>query len=432
MRTIQELLPALPTKILTRLLYLGIIFYAILIVIVIITGGFKIDVMSVSIKATRLDTPIKIIFALILLRVFISIEIKNFILMMTSLLLCLAAMEISIRVWNPNIAQRGMKQIHKASKFLGWDLIPGASGTGNLGEFYQINASGFRGPEFKMEKKPGIQRIMVIGDSFTFGMGVNWEDAYPTRLERILNEKKRPCEVINCGVIAHHMWQHDEMLRGKVLSYKPDLIILGLYQDDISASVPPFIMSADYQGVNIFKNNKDQGFMTRFFLWNVLENTHSLIEYKYRYQRGYTYLKRIKERKKKIGPSNPTNSYYRTMAGKIEKHKYSEFAGALKRFVKTANDAGTEVLVAMIPDSVQLNDSHMQEVNRIVERTCGKVQVPFVDTTPFLEAGGDPFSLYLFPFNAHNNPKGLQIIAAAIAEQIVKLELLEYRDQVLE
>ncbi|MCP4681317.1 MAG: hypothetical protein GY864_03180, partial [Desulfobacterales bacterium] len=148
MRTIQELLPALPIKILTRLLYLGIIVYTILIVAVIITGGFKIDVMSVSIKATRLDTPIKIIFSLILLRVFISIEIKNFILMMTSLLLCLTLMEMSIRVWNPNIAQRGMKQIHKASKSLGWDLIPGASGTGNLGEFYQINASGFRGPEF--------------------------------------------------------------------------------------------------------------------------------------------------------------------------------------------------------------------------------------------------------------------------------------------
>ncbi|MCP4624949.1 MAG: hypothetical protein GY850_15700, partial [bacterium] len=346
------------------------------------------------------------------------------ILMMTSLLLCLTSMEIAIRIWNPDIARPGMKQIHKASKFLGWDLIPGAAGKGSLGEFYQINASGFRGPEIKLEKQLGIKRVMVIGDSFTFGMGVNWEDAYPTRLEKILNDKKRPCEVINCGVIAHHMWQHYEMLRVKALPYKPDLIILGLYQDDIGAGVPPFAMTEDYQGVNIFEKNESIGFMSRFFLWNMLENVNSLIEYKYRYQRGYTYVKRIEERTKKLGPSNPTNPSYRIMAGKIEKSKYSEFAGALGRFVKMANDADAKVLVVMIPDSVQLHNSYMQEVNRIVERICGGIQVPFVDTTPSLEACGDPFSLYLFPFDAHNNPKGLRVIASAIANRIIKLDLL--------
>ncbi len=41
MKTIQERLPVLPAKILTRLLDLGIVIYTMLIVVVIITGGFK-------------------------------------------------------------------------------------------------------------------------------------------------------------------------------------------------------------------------------------------------------------------------------------------------------------------------------------------------------------------------------------------------------
>ncbi len=422
MRTVQELLPALSVKIVKRLLDLGIIVYTILIVVVIVTGGFKIEAMGVFIKATHLYTPLQVLLPLVFLRIFISVEFKNSILMLASLFLCLAALEIVIRVWNPNIAQQGMKQIHEASKFLGWDLIPGASGVGSLGESYRINSSGFRGPEVVKEKQPGKPRIMVIGDSFTFGMGVNHEDAYPTQLQNILDRKKRPSEVINCGVVAHDMWQYNEMLLRKALPYRPDLILLGLYQDDIRTSIPPFTGAGGYAGKNYFEREARDGFMSRFSLWNLLTNVNALIEYKYRSHRGYTYVKRIEERKKKIGPSNPTNEYYRIMAGKKEKLKYAEFAEALERFVETVRDAGADVVVVMIPDSVQLNEPDLQEVNRIVKRMCADIPVPFVDATPFLEPGGD--SLYLFPFAAHNNPKGYRIIASAIADKMIELGML--------
>ena len=43
--------------------------------------------------------------------------------------------------------------------------------------------------------------------------------------------------------------------------------------------------------------------------------------------------------------------------------------------------------------------------------------------TPLLEQEANPSSLYLFPHDAHNSPKGLRIIAAAIAH---KLEALRW------
>ncbi|MBW2118508.1 MAG: SGNH/GDSL hydrolase family protein, partial [Deltaproteobacteria bacterium] len=78
-------------------------------------------------------------------------------------------------------------------------------------------------------------------------------------------------------------------------------------------------------------------------------------------------------------------------------------------------------LVIMIPDSVQLNEPDMQAVNRFVEQVCGEVGVPFIDMTPVLEAEDDHPSLYLFPIDAHNSPKGLKLIAKSIADYIMEI-----------
>ena len=269
-----------------------------------------------------------------------------------------------------------------------------------------------------------MHRIVAIGDSFTFGMGVNLEDTYPKQLERILNRANIPSEVINGGVIGHNMWQHYEMLVRKALAYKPDLIILGLFLDDLASLVPPYSQSDEYQGENPFEVRGMSELMSRLSILNLLKNVNGLIEYKYRYRRGYTYMKGIENRKKKWGPANPTNSNYRIMSGNIEKRTYETFSNVLKRFITKANDAEAKVLVVMIPDSVQLNEPHMQFVNRFVAQICEEIKVPYLDVTPVLEVQEDHRSLYLFPFDAHNSPKGLRLIAKAMADRIISLNLL--------
>ena len=164
--------------------------------------------------------------------------------------------------------------------------------------------------------------------------------------------------------------------------------------------------------------------MSKLSLWNFLKNANALFEYKYRYRRGYSYLKGIEERKKKWGPENPIDANYQIMAGKMEKKKYEDFSRVLEQFVREANVAGAKVLVVMIPDSVQLNEPDMQFANRFVARICAEIGVPFIDVTPILEAEEDHGSLYLFPHDAHNSPKGFRLIAESIGSQIIKLGLL--------
>lgn len=404
-----------------RLLDLGIAICLVLIPIIIITGGFKTSILGISIKANHLYSPIKILVPLILIRMVITFEVKNMVLVLVSIFMTMLFMEIAIRIWNPPIAKPEMNQIHQASAVFGWELVPGSSGIGSLGESYHINSVGFRDTEHTLRRQPGINRIMVIGDSFTFGARVNLEDTYPKQLEGILNRANMASGVINCGVIGHNMWQHYEMLKRKVLLYQPDLVILGLFEDDLASSLPP---NDGYQGENPFEDQGVSGVMSHFSLWNFLRNVNAQFEYKYRYRRGYAYMKAVENRKKKWGTANPTNTNYKIMSGKMEKRKYIEFSESLKQVVITANDAGTKVLVVMIPDSVQLNDSHMQAINRFVEQACREIGVPFVDVTPALEAEEDHRSLYLFPFDAHNSPKGLRLIAQTIANKIISLHFL--------
>jgi lysophospholipase L1-like esterase len=394
-----------------RALDLGILASASVFLAVLLTGPVAATLAGVPVHVTHAHTPFALLLLLALGRMALTIELAKTLLVVGSLTLTLLAVEVVLRVWDPPLARPRTTEIHAASPLFGWELVPGASGIGNLGESYRINSAGLRDAEYPVAKRAGIRRLVAIGDSFTYGTGVDLEDTYPKQLERMLNRGGRTYEVINFGVMAYNMWQYTEVLSRKALAYAPDLVVLGLFEDDIGAAVSPHVPSAVQT-------------LRRTAVWNLARNARTQLEHKYRYRRGATYLGGIEARKRWWGPARPTDPHYRIMSGKLDQAQYDAFATALRRFVATARGAGAGVLIVLIPDSVQLNDPHMQHVNGFVRRLAAEMGVPFVDTTPFLEAEDDHESLYLFPYDAHNSPKGLRVIARAIADRIQELGLL--------
>ncbi|MCH7707054.1 MAG: SGNH/GDSL hydrolase family protein [Myxococcales bacterium] len=66
---------------------------------------------------------------------------------------------------------------------------------------YEFNNYGFRGPDFEVAKPPGTRRAVLLGDSFTFGAGVHFEDTLGAQLQRLLNADSRtPVEVLSFAV----------------------------------------------------------------------------------------------------------------------------------------------------------------------------------------------------------------------------------------
>src|ERR1044071_4936918 len=63
------------------------------------------------------------------------------------------------------------------------------------------NALGYRDHDRPPAKPPGVRRVVSLGDSFAWGASVEFEDAYPQRLERGLSRRRRErWEVVNLAL----------------------------------------------------------------------------------------------------------------------------------------------------------------------------------------------------------------------------------------
>ena len=98
------------------------------------------------------------------------------------------------------------------------------------------NALGFRDRRLPGPKPPNTMRIVVLGDSFTQGYGVDKEQAYPRRLDRLLDtrEPARRHEVVNLGVPGACPLDYVAHLREVGLGYDPDLVLVGLMANDVN------------------------------------------------------------------------------------------------------------------------------------------------------------------------------------------------------
>ncbi len=117
------------------------------------------------------------------------------------------------------------QEISRFDDMLGWSLVPGAravsKSTGQPIE-YAINSAGFRDREYPLEKPEGTFRILLLGDSHTFGFGVPLEKHFSKLLEGYF----RNVEVLNMGVNGYGLDQELLLLRDKGLAYHPDVIVV--------------------------------------------------------------------------------------------------------------------------------------------------------------------------------------------------------------
>ena len=82
---------------------------------------------------------------------------------------------------------------------------------------------------------PEIVRVLVLGDSFTWGDGVHEEDAYPHRMQFRLNleDPERRYRVLNAGRNGLNIVDERELLDSMgLLASEPDLVLLGFTLND--------------------------------------------------------------------------------------------------------------------------------------------------------------------------------------------------------
>lgn len=164
-----------------------------------------------------------------------------------------------------------MLRFTECDKELGWRLRSGYSDIFYIFDFpfnneIKINSIGIRGEEI-MEDLKNKFVILCIGDSTTFGWGLDIYDTYPYMLEQEINAKK--LSVLNCGVPGYNSSQIKKYFINNLAKFNPYLvIIMGGVNDTIVTHhffwnfAPPFFIRKQIfkynliSLINIFKQNK--------------------------------------------------------------------------------------------------------------------------------------------------------------------------------
>jgi len=152
-------------------------------------------------------------------------------------LVTIAATELGLRIAGISYPNYGGKLgFYTSDEYTGQALNPGAKGE-FIGEgtkvFASVNSRGQHDREHQTEKPPDTFRIAVLGDSFTEGFQVSIDKAYWSVLQQKLSEcgtlRGKKVETINFGVSGYGTAAELEMLRSRVWSYSPDLVILAFF-----------------------------------------------------------------------------------------------------------------------------------------------------------------------------------------------------------
>ena len=101
---------------------------------------------------------------------------------------------------------------------------------------YRTNWLGLRDRD-RLGKQPGAKRVLVVGDSYTWGYAVAEDEAFPQTAERLLEERGYPdIEVINGGVPDYNTRQERQLLERLMPVYRPDAVFLAYVVNDAEPS----------------------------------------------------------------------------------------------------------------------------------------------------------------------------------------------------
>ncbi|MEZ6004948.1 MAG: GDSL-type esterase/lipase family protein [Planctomycetota bacterium] len=155
------------------------------------------------------------------------------------LALVLGAMEIVMRLAGEVPRQRNpLRGFHQTHAQLGWLGVPDYEarfGQDDFDVMVKLGPEGFRLPEHGVTGfAADAPKVAVLGDSFTWGWGVEQGEVYTDQLQQQLGTR---AEVRNFGINAYGTGQQLELYREFVAPWKPDVVVLAVFTNDFHDNV---------------------------------------------------------------------------------------------------------------------------------------------------------------------------------------------------
>ncbi|MGL4295539.1 MAG: SGNH/GDSL hydrolase family protein [Aestuariivirga sp.] len=287
-------------------------------------------------------------------------------------------MDFDLEMWK---YARDLKQESQFEN-MGHEHVPNRSGV-YMGVPVSINSAGMRDREFEVQKPDGTTRILMLGDSLTFGWGVEDQDTPSKMLEKRLNDNPagRRYEVINTGVGNTNTSMQVIAFMKKWSVYKPDVIVLNFFINDAEPT----------------PQRRDS---------TLLERSAAAV---------YIFAAVDKLKRQYLGKSDwkeyYANLYDETASG------WTLNKSALEELISYSKQNNIRLLIASYPELHELDPYPFEKVTSALRSIAAAGGVPFVDLLPGV-AQLVPDSLWVSPTDAHPNRIANEVFSREIADAL--------------
>lgn len=343
-----------------------------------------------------------------------------------SLLCCVIVSELALRVfWDGYYLKTGEPYAAGYPRRW-WANLPNvrvAHGEVEFSTTVVHNEWGFRGPPLALEKDPDRIRVLMLGDSFTWGVGVENDETYSAELTRL----DPRIEAINTGVNGYGTNQELLLLVEDGLRFAPDVVVVAFFWNDVNRSRPAFELTDGgivYPGPlpeelwrQANETKRDRRTWLRYsYLYRFVSDRIKLVRTSIRYRFG---LEELDE--SKLKESEFDYAWAVTLATLAETRRVAEANGA-------------EMLLMVIPDQAQVEpDAYVLGLDereyRVQPRLAAFAEaegIAYLDLLPALrearERGGE--ALY-YRLDRHLRPAGQRVVAEQLHAKLAEMGVLE-------
>ena len=345
---------------------------------------------------------------------------------------------------NPQLSPNRDNQFifYQYDETLGWKNKPNAEGILKMPDsttHIKINSEGLRDRSYVYKKPEGIMRIVVLGDSFTWGYGVEDKERYTEILENGLLEN---IQVINMGVSGYGTDQEFHTLKNEGVKYNPDLVIIAF---QIGTDIGDNTHTVRYtypKSMFILDNNN------KLTLTNVpvpqkeewlkreeIENNDNVTlflsfrRFMAHHSHAYVFIAdrivstpKLLNLFKKIRIADKETRSRRVYG--FNHYNWNLTRAILKEIDAVAKTNDAKTMIVVIPTREQVNRNGDSEINWALVDFGKKNNIPVLDLLPeFREHAKNGEQLY-FKNDCHWNTNGHKLAAELIYDKLIEEQLI--------
>lgn len=327
--------------------------------------------------------------------------------------LCL--LEIGLRLAAPlATVPDALYTLHRSDPELGWTGMPNARRRFRRLDFDTVvehDAGGWRRPD-PHPPADAARRVLVLGDSFTWGWGVGQGELFSDVLQRQLG---RSAAVTNRGVTAYGTAQEYLLMRRELAARAYDDVLLLFFPNDLADNLdgesgrrPLFTVEDDRLVFPAEPARPLMGPTNRFL------KAHSRV-YLFLYDRVRTMMRSSPGgRPEPADATGPAIDFRHLPA-------YPVTAALLAAMADLATQHGARLSIVYVPDPSQVDDAsgppspHAGAARALLADVCAREDLLLIDLTPYFAERARQGARLIHPSDGHWTPAGHRLAAEILA-----------------